>query len=118
MLEDSRLRIFDVLARTGSFTLSARELGISQPAVSQNIAELEKTLDAQLFTREKGGVSLTDKGRLFKSYSDQILHWYRAASDAFEGGQEERAVKMDLGDGRKATLWACGGDLHISLSED
>ena len=42
MIEDSRLKVFLAVAREGSFTIAARKLGISQPAVSQNVAELEK----------------------------------------------------------------------------
>ena len=47
VLEDFRLRIFMAVAEKGSFTLAAKALGVSQPAVSQNIAELEKSLFAE-----------------------------------------------------------------------
>ena len=40
MLGDFRLKVFEALSATGSFTRAAEQLGISQPAVSQNIAEL------------------------------------------------------------------------------
>ena len=40
MLEDTRLKIFMAVADEGSFTRAAYLLGITQPAVSQNIAEL------------------------------------------------------------------------------
>jgi len=119
MLEDKRLNVFETLAQCGSFTETARRLGISQPAVSQNIAELERILRCPLFEREKGKVSLTDKGKLFKRYADQIVHWYRAADQAFEpGGMAREPVKMPLGDGREAVLWSCLGDIHICLSEN
>ena len=42
MLEDFRLKVFLTVESEGSFTKAARNLGISQPAVSQNIAELER----------------------------------------------------------------------------
>ena len=42
MLEDFRLKVFATVAAEGSFTKAAAVLGVSQPAVSQNIAELEK----------------------------------------------------------------------------
>ena len=41
MLDDFRLRVFMMVAAEGSFTRAAQHLGVSQPAVSQNIAELE-----------------------------------------------------------------------------
>ena len=71
MLEDFRLRVFLTVAQEGSFTLASKKLHVSQPAVSQNIAELEKTLGAVLFERLRGEVRLTDKGKLFKGYAEQ-----------------------------------------------
>ena len=82
MFEDFRLRVFDTVARCGSFTAAARALGISQPAVSQHIAELEKTLGVTLFERTRTSVCLTEKGRTFRRCSDQILYWYDAAEKA------------------------------------
>ena len=122
MIEDTRLRIFEKVASLGNFTLAAKELGISQPAVSQNIAELEKQLDAQLFVRERGMVSLTDKGRLFKRYSDQILHWYRVAEKAFGGPNVfesgdglPKPLSLKLDEDSEAQIWSSQADIHISI---
>ena len=46
MLEDFRLKVFMAVAEEGSFTRAAKSLGVTQPAVSQNIAELEKQTGA------------------------------------------------------------------------
>ena len=83
MLEDFRLKVFMAVEREGNFTKAARTLGISQPAVSQNIAELEKETGAELFLRGKGTVSLTPAGSAFKEYAVRILHWYSVAEDVF-----------------------------------
>ena len=83
MFEDFRLRIFMEVAEKGSFTLAAKALGVSQPAVSQNIAELEKSLGAELFLRRKGSVTLTPKGAAFKEYAGRILYWYTATEMMF-----------------------------------
>lgn len=123
MLEDFRLKVFEKVAELGSFTAAAKELNVSQPAVSQNIAELEKTLGEQLFTRERGSVSLTDKGRLFKGYADQILHWYRVADEAFhlptvfDPAASIKTASVPLGKGKEALIWGSQGDLHISIKE-
>ena len=83
MLEDARLRIFAAVAREGSFTQAARRLGITQPAVSQNIAELERILGTELFERSRGSVRLTAAGTSLMEYAGKILHWYSAIGDLF-----------------------------------
>ena len=121
MLEDFRLRVFITVAQEGSFTLAARKLHVSQPAVSQNIAELEKTLGTVLFERLRGEVRLTDAGSLFKGYAEQILHWYGAAADAFSSSDDAgknltESVKLPLDDLSEAEIWSHGGDLHIKIN--
>lgn len=82
-MEDFRLKIFVTLAREGSFTKAAAVLGISQPAVSQNISELEKTTGVRLFERLKGEVVLTEQGRIFIDYAERILKCYEDANLMF-----------------------------------
>lgn len=118
MFEDFRLKVFMAVESCGSFTSAARELGISQPAVSQNIAELERIAGAPLFARGRGEATLTAKGVLFKEYATQILHWYKAAEQAFNAPDccsAPEKVTLELGDGRKAELWGSQGDLHIKF---
>lgn len=57
------LRTFDIAAKHSNFTKAARELSVSQPAVSQQIRLLEKTLGQQLFQRSGPIVRLTGDGR-------------------------------------------------------
>ena len=70
MLDDFRLRIFLTLAEQSSFTKTAIALDVSQPAVSQSIAELEKNLGVKLFDRQRGEVTLTPAGEIFRKYAD------------------------------------------------
>ncbi len=83
MFEDFKLKVFMAVAENGSFTIAAKALGITQPAVSQNIAELEKNMGAELFTRGRGAVTLTAAGIAFKEYAEKILYWYSAAGHLF-----------------------------------
>ena len=83
MIEDIKLKVFMAVAENGSFTIAAKALGITQPAVSQNIAELEKNMGAELFTRGRGAVTLTAAGIAFKEYAEKILYWYSAAGQLF-----------------------------------
>ena len=90
MLEDFKLRIFLTLARECSFTKAAISLDITQPAVSQNIAELEKNLGVKLFERSRGEVALTPAGEIFKGYAENILEQYKDAANLFTPLQEQQ----------------------------
>ena len=61
-------RVFYYVAKLGSITLAARELFISQPAVSQAIKQLENCLGGSLFIRTPKGVRLTPEGELLFAY--------------------------------------------------
>ena len=61
----STLIAFESVARHASFSLAASELGISQAAVSRQIAKLETWLSARLFERSRAGATLTEAGRRF-----------------------------------------------------
>jgi DNA-binding transcriptional LysR family regulator len=60
------LRAFEVAARLGSFTLAAKELHVTQAAVSQQVRLLEKRLGFALFQRHANELELTDQGRAFQ----------------------------------------------------
>lgn len=74
--EDAKLRTFVSAARLGSFTQAARSLGITQPAVSQQIGDLERMYGAELFVRGRGEVALTEAGEHFLGYAEKILDAY------------------------------------------
>lgn len=79
MFEDFRLKVFLTVAKERSFTKAASVLGVTQPSVSQNIAELEKQLGTRLFDRLRGEVVMLPAGRIFKEYAEQILKTYDCA---------------------------------------
>ena len=83
MLEDFRLQVFMKVVRERSFTKAAAELGVSQPAVSQNIAELEKTIGCRLFERLRGEVVLTGEGEVFLDYAGRLLRTCAEIEDIF-----------------------------------
>ncbi len=83
MLEDFRLMVFMTVAVERSFTKAANVLGISQPAVSQNISELEKNLNVKLFDRLRGEVVITPQGRIFHKYVLKILSSYDEVNRLF-----------------------------------
>lgn len=58
----STLPAFDAAARLGSFSKAAQELNSSQPAISQQIRQLESAVGQKLFRRKSQGVALTEAG--------------------------------------------------------
>lgn len=75
MFQDFRLKVFVAAAQQKSFTKAAELLQVSQPAVSQNISELEKGLGFKLFERLKGEVVLTSEGEVFMNYALGLLDY-------------------------------------------
>jgi DNA-binding transcriptional LysR family regulator len=65
----SMLAAFDSAARTGSFTAAAKDLALTQGAISRQINALEQQLNVILFRRNKQSIQLTETG---KSYANEI----------------------------------------------
>ncbi len=73
--------IFCTVARCGSLSHAARELYVSQPAISQSMHRLEYMLGCTLFTRTSRGITLTSEGRMLYSYADKAVSLIAAAED-------------------------------------
>jgi DNA-binding transcriptional LysR family regulator len=73
MLDVTRLRVIDALARLGSVTAAAKELHYTQPTVSHHLARLEAETGAQLLQRAGRGIRLTPAGQLLASRAAEIL---------------------------------------------
>jgi LysR family transcriptional regulator, hydrogen peroxide-inducible genes activator len=72
-MEMHQLRYFAKVAELGNVTRAAEACFVSQPSLSQQLTKLERELGQPLFERLGRGVRLTEAGRLFKIYCDQIL---------------------------------------------
>lgn len=75
---DFRLKVFQTVARNGSYTRAAKELKISQPAITKHIQELEHQFEVKLFERIGTSIRITPAGERFLSHCDRILdafHW-------------------------------------------
>lgn len=83
-----KLRSFHAAAEAGSLTSAGDRLGISQSAVSRQIAALEETLGVSLFQRHARGLVLTDAGHtLFRSTMD-MAQAAQSANTALRDQQE------------------------------
>lgn len=88
-------RVFYHVCIQGSLTAAARELCISQPAVSQAVRQLEKEAGTPLFFRTSKGVRLTREGEL-------LFHYVRAGVESLLEGERmvKRMLDMDMGEVR------------------
>lgn len=78
----SQYRIFYEVARLGNISKAAKELYISQPAISKAISKLEDNLEVILFTRNSRGVQLTYEGKMLYEHA-------RIAFDSLIRGETE-----------------------------
>lgn len=81
-----KLRIFHVVASSGSFTHAGEKLFLSQSAVSRQIRSLEESLNTVLFNRHARGLSLTDEGEtLFKTAEEVVSRIHVTEQQLIEG---------------------------------
>jgi molybdate transport repressor ModE-like protein len=73
MLDVRRMRVLREVAARGSFSAAAEALSFTQSAVSQHVAALEREAGTQLVERRRGGVRLTEAGRVLVGHADAIL---------------------------------------------
>jgi DNA-binding transcriptional LysR family regulator len=73
VLDVTRLRVIDAVARHGSVTKAAKELHYSQPSVSHHLARLETETGAQLLQRVGRGIRLTPAGQLLADRAAEII---------------------------------------------
>ncbi|MDU2122720.1 MAG: LysR family transcriptional regulator [Clostridium celatum] len=67
-------KVFCQVAKSKSFSKAAKELYMTQPAVSQAIMQLEGELDIRLFNRTPKGVSLTNEGGILFEYINSAIN--------------------------------------------
>ena len=73
---DFRLRAFLAVADNLSFTKASKELGVSQPAVTKHVQELENRYKVKLFSRQGTGIVMTQEGAALKKYAQEIVSGY------------------------------------------
>ena len=93
-------KVFYYTAKLGSVTGAANELSISQPAVSESLKQLERSLGIPLFRRAAKGVRLTGEGQLLYSYVEK---GYEQIENGVEKVKQMRNLEL--------------GEVHIGASD-
>lgn len=97
MIFNYRLRVFRTVAEKLSFTQAARDLFVSQPAVTKHINELEKQIEQPLFIRRGNSISLTRAGKVLLNYAGQIEDLYQELNDDLGSLQEQVSGQLRIG---------------------
>jgi len=92
-----QLEYFLTVARASSFRGAAEQLGLSQPALTVQIAALEAVLGMQLFDRSRAGTLLSPAGRELLPLAREILDQFQQLVDFSEQAQHEMSGTIRLG---------------------
>ena len=98
------LRAFVAVAESKSFTRATSRLKRTQSAVSMQVRRLEQNLGKLLLTRNKGGVGLTDSGRIMLGYARQILRINDAVMAEIGDPEVKGRVRLGIPDDYAAYL--------------
>ncbi|WP_335491650.1 LysR family transcriptional regulator [Neobacillus niacini] len=92
-----QLRYFIAVAEELNFTKAAQKLFLGQPAVSQQIASLEKTMGVKLFNRNKHSVELTNAGTVFLKDAREIVERLGRSIENARQAEEGLAGTINIG---------------------
>lgn len=103
LLDSKQLRTFVSLARTGSFTATAKEVFITQSAVSHSMRTLERELGCRLLNRVGKRTTLTLEGEQLLRYANRIIADMNTARESLDQLAKWGETRLRVG----ATLPAC-----------
>ncbi len=118
MLDLKRLRVLSEVARRGSFSAAANALYLSQSAVSQQVATLEREVGMPLLERTSNGPKLNDAGRILVGHAEAALARLEEAEHELKAvaGLEGGEIRIASFPSASATLLTEGlaefGDRH------
>ena len=91
-METAYLHEFAKVADCGSFTAAARELHLTQSTLSKHVALLEREFGADLFVRDRSGVSLTEAGGVLYAQARQMEKLLRATELLVRAARDGQAA--------------------------
>src|SRR4051812_3641043 len=96
-MDPRRVLTFRAVARRRSFSGAARDLSLSQPSVSNQIAALERELGVALLTRGPGGLKLTAEGQILLEHADAIAERFALAGTQLAGAARGERARLRIG---------------------
>lgn len=97
MIDFNYYKVFYYVAKFGNFSLAAKELGVSQPAISYTISELEKTISMSLFIRRGKKIELTKTGIDLLEYVEDSFNTLKMAEDCILNKTANESYKLSFG---------------------
>ncbi|MCD8363755.1 MAG: LysR family transcriptional regulator [Lachnospiraceae bacterium] len=92
-----QLRYFTTIASCKSLSMAAKQLGISQPALSKYLASLESELQLPLFYRDKKQMHLTKAGRIYLQSAQKIIDLENATRSSIQNLQSGNTHSLRIG---------------------
>jgi LysR family transcriptional regulator, nitrogen assimilation regulatory protein len=92
-----QIEYFLTLSDIGSLSRAAAILGVTQPALSRQLGELEKSLGLRLFDRNGRGVVVTDDGQAFLGHAQKIIGQMQSAVADMQARQEKPRGRIRVG---------------------
>ncbi|WP_036233123.1 LysR family transcriptional regulator [Marinobacterium litorale] len=95
-LDSATLHAFVQVADSGSFSVAAEKLFLTQSAISKRIAHLEQQVDCRLFDRIGRSISLTEAGKTLLPQAREILHALQDAARSLQNLSGEVSGRLSL----------------------
>ncbi|MBV8680046.1 MAG: transcriptional activator NhaR [Aquitalea sp.] len=96
-LNYKHLHYFWAVARAGSVTAAAQQLGMSAQTVSGQISRLEQSIGRALFTQQGRGLVLTEAGRMAQTYADRIFQLGEELQEMLADEQLDQTLRLSSG---------------------
>ena len=93
----TQARAFHAVGKEGSFTRAARALNVSQPTITTQVRELEKTYGVELFLRSSAGARLTETGSVLYRMVDQWQSLHRECQEFLSSARALKKGRLTIG---------------------
>jgi DNA-binding transcriptional LysR family regulator len=96
-MDPRRVLTFRAVAHQRSFSRAARELALSQPSVSNQVASLEREIGVRLLERQPGGLRLTPEGAILLDHADAIAERFELAGAQLAAAAQGHRTRLRIG---------------------